>query len=89
MIFFSFQVIGKFYMDAATLVWNGHNVSSPDNIAKFLENLPGSQHTIEAFDAQPMASKWGRKWQTHIASVEITSMPESIIHLLLTCSSFR
>ncbi len=51
------QVVGQFYLDTASMVWNGHSVAGQDSIVKFLTNLPGSEHKILSLDAQPIASK--------------------------------
>lgn len=49
------HVAAQFYMDTATLTWNGHQVATPAEIVKFLETLPSSEHKVESMDAQPIA----------------------------------
>lgn len=41
-------------MDTALLVWNGTGSVGKDQIQKFLEALPTSQHTVNSLDAQPV-----------------------------------
>ncbi len=48
------QLVGRLYMDAATLVWNGNAVNGQEAVQKFYEALPTSEHTIDAIDAQPV-----------------------------------
>jgi len=39
------------------MTWNGNAVSGKEGILKFLENIPESTHSVDGFDAQPVASK--------------------------------
>lgn len=47
-------LISKLYMDSASLIWNGNGVVGKENIKKFWTDLPSSEHTITALDAQPI-----------------------------------
>jgi NTF2-related export protein 1/2 len=51
-----FQLAAKLYLDSATLSWDGNTVSDQENILKFHEALPASEHVVDGFDAQPVAS---------------------------------
>uniref|UniRef100_A0A0N5ADA2 NTF2-related export protein n=1 Tax=Syphacia muris TaxID=451379 RepID=A0A0N5ADA2_9BILA len=46
--------INFLYVDDATLVWNGNLVQGAENITKFYEALPISQHSISALDCHYM-----------------------------------
>ncbi|XP_034254822.1 NTF2-related export protein [Thrips palmi] len=46
--------LSRHYMDTALLVWNGTGSVGKDQIQKFLEALPTSQHTVNSLDAQPV-----------------------------------
>lgn len=51
------HTMNRFYMDAATISWDGHSASGKDAIQKMLEGLPLTIHTVAALDAQPVSSK--------------------------------
>ncbi|KAJ1525047.1 hypothetical protein ONE63_009892 [Megalurothrips usitatus] len=46
--------LSRHYMDTALLVWNGTGSVGKDQIQKFLEALPTSQHTVASLDSQPV-----------------------------------
>ncbi|KAL0279952.1 UNVERIFIED_CONTAM: hypothetical protein PYX00_001392 [Menopon gallinae] len=46
--------INKFYMNNATLSWDGNPATGKDDIQKFLEELPETVHNMIALDAQPV-----------------------------------
>ena len=46
--------LSRHYMDTALLVWNGTGSVGKDQIQKFLEALPTSQHTVTSLDSQPV-----------------------------------
>jgi len=48
------QNIGKVYQDQARLVWNGNPFTGREEIEKFFNTLPSSQHTVEGMDTQPV-----------------------------------
>jgi hypothetical protein len=48
------HLTAKLYLDTASLTWDGTTISGQDNILKFHEGLPASEHTIDGFDAQPL-----------------------------------
>ena len=51
-----FQLVGKLYMDTATMIWNGNAVAGKDAILKFHEDIPECTHVVDGYDAQPVAS---------------------------------
>ncbi|KAK3932044.1 NTF2-related export protein [Frankliniella fusca] len=46
--------LSRHYIDTAVLVWNGTGSVGKDQIQKFLEALPSSQHTVTSLDCQPV-----------------------------------
>lgn len=48
----------KFYMNNATLSWDGNPAIGKEAIQKFLEELPETVHNLTALDAHPVASKF-------------------------------
>lgn len=44
-------------MDNATLAWDGTSARGKEEIQKFYESLCNTDHTLQALDAQPVASK--------------------------------
>jgi len=50
------QLVGKLYMDNATMTWNGNAVAGKEGVLKFLEDIPECTHDVDGFDAQPVAS---------------------------------
>lgn len=46
-----FQLVSKMYTDHASMVWNGEPLQGQNEIAKFIEKLPESEHTIRSLDA--------------------------------------
>lgn len=55
---FCLQQLSRHYMDTALLVWNGTGSVGKDQIQKFLESLPTSQHSVTSLDSQPVLGKW-------------------------------
>jgi len=53
-------------METAVLVWNGNPVTGNEEIQKYLEKLPASEHTLLSVDTQPI-------YGTHIYLVLINS----------------
>jgi len=43
-------------MDVASMTWNGNAVAGKESVLKFLEELPECVHTVDGYDAQPVAS---------------------------------
>ncbi|EAT34235.1 AAEL013497-PA [Aedes aegypti] len=41
-------------MDNGLLVWNGNDANGKDNIQKYFQELPRSEHIINTLDAQPI-----------------------------------
>lgn len=46
--------LSRHYTDSAVLVWNGTGSVGKEQIQKFLEALPSSQHAITSLDSQPI-----------------------------------
>lgn len=46
--------MSRLYLDNALLVWNGNGASGKDNIQKYFQELPTSEHTMVTLDAQPV-----------------------------------
>lgn len=47
-----FQLMSKYYMDNAALVWNGNGRTGADEIQKFLASLPITTYTLTSQDVQ-------------------------------------
>ncbi|XP_072170931.1 NTF2-related export protein 2-like [Diadema setosum] len=48
------SLLGKLYLDSATMVWNGNGVSGSAGIMEFFEKLPVTEHTVDTLDCQPI-----------------------------------
>mmetsp|Transcript_25390 Transcript_25390/g.35436 ORF Transcript_25390/g.35436 Transcript_25390/m.35436 type:complete len:150 (-) Transcript_25390:77-526(-) len=48
------QSVHSFYRPNSTLLWNGILLKGREQIANGLKKLPGTKHTIETLDAQPI-----------------------------------
>lgn len=48
------QNLTRLYLDKATLVWNGNNVSGQDALGEFFESLPSSEFQVHTLDCQPV-----------------------------------
>jgi NTF2-related export protein 1/2 len=48
------QQMSRLYMDNGLLVWNGNGITGNDNIQKYLQELPASDHSMTTIDAQPI-----------------------------------
>lgn len=46
--------MSRLYMDNAIAVWNGNGTTGKDDIQKFYQELPTTDHTITTLDAQPV-----------------------------------
>lgn len=44
-------------METAVLVWNGNPINGNEEIQKYLEKLPSSEHTLLSVDTQPIYGK--------------------------------
>lgn len=44
----------RLYLDNGLLVWNGNGATGKDNIQKYFQDLPSSEHSITTLDAQPI-----------------------------------
>lgn len=49
-----FQNLTRLYLDKATLVWNGNNISGQDALGEFFESLPSSEFQVHTLDCQPV-----------------------------------
>ncbi|XP_067003080.1 NTF2-related export protein isoform X2 [Anabrus simplex] len=48
------HLLSRYYLDTAVLVWNGNGTVGKEQIQKFFEDLPTSQHTLTSLDSQPV-----------------------------------
>lgn len=48
------QQMSRLYLDTGLLVWNGNEAAGNEKIQKYFQDLPGSEHTIQTLDAQPI-----------------------------------
>lgn len=48
------QQISRLYLDSAIAVWNGNGTTGKDEIQKFFQELPSTEHKITTLDAQPV-----------------------------------
>lgn len=46
--------MSRLYHDNAQLVWNGNGVNGKDNVQKYFQDLPTSEHSMTTLDAQPI-----------------------------------
>lgn len=46
--------MSRMYLDTGLLVWNGTEASGKDNIQKYYQDLPSSEHVMSTLDAQPI-----------------------------------
>lgn len=46
--------ISRWYLDNGIAVWNGNDITGKENIQKFFEGLPATEHTVVTVDAQPV-----------------------------------
>lgn len=51
-VYLLFQLMSKYYMDNAALVWNGNGRTGADEIQKFLAGLPITTHILTSQDVQ-------------------------------------
>lgn len=47
-------MLQKLYLDTATIVWNGNAVKGLDEIIKFYDTLPTTEHNLDSLDCQPL-----------------------------------
>lgn len=46
--------MSRLYLDNAVADWNGNGTTGKENIQKFFQDLPITEHTITTLDAQPV-----------------------------------
>lgn len=46
--------MSRMYLDTGLLVWNGTEAAGKDNIQKYFQDLPSSEHSMTTLDAQPI-----------------------------------
>lgn len=46
--------MSRLYLDNGIAVWNGNDITGKENIQKFFEGLPATEHTVVTVDAQPV-----------------------------------
>ncbi|XP_063230707.1 NTF2-related export protein [Bacillus rossius redtenbacheri] len=49
------HLMSKYYLDKAVLVWCGNGACGKENIQKFFEELPSTEHTLISMDSQPVS----------------------------------
>lgn len=64
--------MSRLYLDDGLLVWNGNGSNGKENIQKFFQDLPVSEHTIVTLDAQPIMEAPGFPQQTYLIQVSGT-----------------
>lgn len=62
--------MNRLYMENATVSWDGNPVTRKEAIQKFLEDLPETNHTLTALDAQPVSCKFGSE-SYHLESYQL------------------
>ncbi|XP_046997649.1 NTF2-related export protein [Schistocerca americana] len=48
------HLMSKYYLDTGILSWNGNGTVGKDQIQKFYEQLPSTEHRLTSLDAQPV-----------------------------------
>lgn len=72
---FYLQLLQKLYLDSATVVWNGNAVKGLEEIIKFYDTIPTSEHNLDSLDCQPLTGLlWCIKW----AALDIKLMQKII-----------
>lgn len=46
--------MSRLYLDNAIAIWNGNGTTGKENIQKFYEDLPSTEHAITTLDSQPV-----------------------------------
>lgn len=46
--------MSRLYLDNAIAIWNGNGTTGKENIQKFFQDLPTTEHTITTLDSQPV-----------------------------------
>jgi len=49
--------MSRLYLDNGLLVWNGNGASGKDNIQKYFQDLPTTEHSLTTLDAQPIVDE--------------------------------
>lgn len=64
--------MSRLYLDNAIAVWNGNEVTGKDNIQNFFVGLPDIEHSVQAYDAQPVIDETIANQQTLLLIVSGT-----------------
>lgn len=75
--YFSLQQISRLYMDTAIVVWNGNATTGKDEIQKFFQDLPASEHSITTLDAQPVIDEATANQKTLLIMVSGMFRPQN------------
>ncbi|XP_052076817.1 NTF2-related export protein 2-like [Mytilus californianus] len=51
------HLLQKLYLDSATVVWNGNAVKGLEEIIKFYDTIPTSEHNLDSLDCQPLTDQ--------------------------------
>lgn len=46
--------MSRLYLDNAIVVWNGNGTTGKENIQKYFQELPMTEHSVTTLDAQPV-----------------------------------
>lgn len=46
--------MSRLYLDNAIAIWNGNGTTGKENIQKFFQDLPTTEHAVTTLDAQPV-----------------------------------
>lgn len=46
--------MSRLYLDNGIVVWNGNGTTGKENIQKYFQDLPTTEHSVTTLDAQPI-----------------------------------
>lgn len=49
--------MSRLYLDNGIMVWNGNGTTGKDNIQKYFQELPTTEHSVTVIDAQPIVDE--------------------------------
>lgn len=61
--------MARLYHDNAVFVWNGNGTTGKDNIQKYFQELPSTEHSIATLDAQPVIDEATQNQKTFLCTV--------------------
>ncbi|ETN67612.1 NTF2-related export protein [Anopheles aquasalis] len=65
--------MSRLYMDNGVVVWNGNGANGKEQIEKFFNDLPRTEHTISTLDAQPIVDDSVSTQMTFLVQVSGTA----------------